>query len=340
MALPVGDLAVHDQAAEPSLEPEARKEISGRSPTQIAFDRLRKDPIAVVCFVVVVFFGLIALFGSWPFGGIQGLLGVSTETVRATDVIDPITRLPLEGPPNGGLQADHPFGIAPGNGTDNLAVWIEGCRTSLYLATVAAVLSTIIGVTLGLIAGFMGGIVDSIISFITDLFLTFPFLVMALAIAPILNDRFGDDTEKLRFASFYSLVGILVVFGWMGVARLVRGEVLSLREREFVKAARVIGVPTHRILIREMLPNLIAPIVISFSLGLPAFVAAEAGLSYLGIGVFGRESWGQTINAATEWWEQYPLYLLEPVLGIALLVVALNLLGDALRDAFDPKTRR
>ena len=171
--------------------------------------------------------------------------------------------------------------------------------------------------TLGLIAGFMGGIVDSVISFMTDLFLTFPFLVMALAISPILNDRFGDDTDKLKFASFYSLVAILVVFGWMGVARLVRGEVLSLREREFVKAARVIGVPTHRILIREMLPNLIAPIVISFSLGLPAYVAAEAGLSFLGIGVFGRESWGQTIAAATPWWERYPLYLLEPVLGIA-----------------------
>ena len=210
----------------------------------------------------------------------------------------------------------------------------------MFLATMAAVLSTVIGVTLGLIAGFIGGIVDSIISFFTDLFLTFPFLIGALAISPILNERFGDDPDKLRTVSFCSLIAILVFFGWMGVARLVRGEVLSLREREFVKAARVIGVPTHRILIREMLPNLIAPIVISFSLGLPAYVAAEAGLSYLGIGVFGRESWGRTIAAATEWWERYPLYLLEPVLGIAILVVALNLLGDAIRDAFDPKTRR
>ena len=98
----------------------------------------------------------------------------------------------------------------------------------------------------------------------------------------------------------------------MGVARLVRGEVLSLREREFVKAARVIGVPTHRILVKEMLPNLIAPIVISFSLGLPAYIAAEAGLSYLGIGIIGRESWGRTIAAATKWWEHYPQYLLAP----------------------------
>jgi len=99
-------------------------------------------------------------------------------------------------------------------------------------------------------------------------------------------------------------------------------------------------VPTHSILIKEILPNLLAPIVVSISLGLPAFVAAEAGLSFLGIGVFGRESWGQTIVGATKYWETYPLFLLEPVLGIAILVVALNLLGDAIRDAFDPKTRR
>jgi len=335
MALPVADLAVHGEGVE-ELPEAARKAIAGRSPTRIAIDRLRKDPIAVVCFLIVLLFSLVAIFA----GPLQALLGVSTETVRATDVIDGITRLPLEGPPNGSFDPDHPFGVAPGNGTDNLAVWIEGCRTSLYLATVAAVLSTIIGVTLGLLAGFLGGIVDTIISFVTDLFLTFPFLLMALAMAPIIQDRFGDDPDKYRFATFYSLVAILVVFGWMGVTRLVRGEVLSLREREFVKAARVIGVPTHRILIREMLPNLIAPIVISFSLGLPAFVAAEAGLSYLGIGVFGRESWGQTINEAAKWWERYPLFLLEPALGIAILVVALNLLGDALRDAFDPKTRR
>ena len=219
-------------------------------------------------------------------------------------------------------------------------MWIQGCRTSLYLATVAAVLSTLIGVTLGLLAGFLGGIVDAFVSFFTDLFLTFPFLVGALAVAPIINERFGTDPEKLRIVSFYALVGILVFFGWMGVARLVRGEVLSLREREFVHAARVIGVPTRRILFREMLPNLIAPIVVSFSLGLPAYVAAEAGLSFLGIGVFGRESWGQTINTATSWWQLYPEFLLAPVLGIAVLVVALNLFGDAIRDAFDPKTRR
>jgi ABC-type dipeptide/oligopeptide/nickel transport system permease subunit len=130
------------------------------------------------------------------------------------------------------------------------------------------------------------------------------------------------------------------VFGWMGTTRLIRGEVIALREREFVQAARVVGVPTWKILFQEILPNLIAPIVITFSMDLPDFVTAEAGLSFLGIGVHGRPSWGQTIDEATKYWESYPLYLWEPVLGIIVLVLVLNLLGDSIRDAFDPKTRR
>ena len=335
MTLPVQELGTAPEDSAPLPEAE-RKKIAGRSPTRIALDRLRKDKIAVLCFVIVLAFILIAVFADL----LCNLFGVSTETVRASDRINLVTQMPLKGPPNGSFDPEHPLGVAPGTGTDNLAVWIQGCRTSLWLATMAAVFSTVIGVTLGLLAGFLGGVVDTVISFITDLFLTFPFLVAALAIAPIINERFGTEPGMLRTVSFWSLVVILVIFGWMGVARLVRGEVLSLREREFVKAARVIGVPTHRILVREMLPNLIAPIVVSFSLGLPAYVAAEAGLSYLGIGVFGRESWGRTINTATNWWELYPQFMLAPVIGIAVLVVALNLLGDAIRDAFDPKTRR
>jgi ABC-type dipeptide/oligopeptide/nickel transport system permease subunit len=107
-----------------------------------------------------------------------------------------------------------------------------------------------------------------------------------------------------------------------------------------VQAARVMGVPTRQILFKELLPNMVAPIVVSISLGLPAFVAFEAGLSYLGIGVSGKPSWGQTVNSAVPYFDTYPLYLYAPVLGIFFLVVSLNLLGDAIRDAFDPKTRR
>ncbi|HWJ82673.1 MAG TPA: ABC transporter permease [Nocardioides sp.] len=335
MTLPTLDLEVHDEV-QGGPELDERKGIAGRSPARIAFDRLRKDWVAVVCFVVILFFVVIAVFAPL----LENLFGVSTDTVLASTRVDLVTGLPKIGPPNHGFDPSHPFGVAPADGTDNLAVWMRGCRTSLLLALVATVGSTIIGVVLGLMAGFMGGVVDAIISFVIDLFLTFPFLLAALSVAPILNERYATEPEKLGNVSFYVLIGILVFFGWMYVARLVRGEALALREREFVKAARVIGVPTRQILFKEILPNLLAPIIVSISLGLPSYVALEAGLSYLGIGVTGRESWGVTINTATKYWETYPLYLIEPVLGIAILVVALNLLGDAIRDAFDPKTRR
>ena len=133
---------------------------------------------------------------------------------------------------------------------------------------------------------------------------------------------------------------MLAVFGWMRIARLIRGEVLSLREREFIQSARVLGMPTRRILVKELLPNLAAPIVVAVSLMLPAFVTLEAGLAFLGIGVTESPSWGQTIVQAVDFFETYPLYLYEPLLGIVALVLALNLLGDAIRDALDPKTRR
>ena len=325
----------HGLSDEPE-RPEAEKELTGRSPMQIALGRLRHDKIAMICFVIVLFFTVVAVLA----GPLCSLLGVSTDTVLASQRVDLVTGLPLTGPPNHGFDADHPFGIAPGTGNDNLAYWIQGCRTSLWLGFMATVLSTLIGVALGLVAGFVGGLADAVISFFTDLFLTLPFLLAALALAPIIADRFGTNVDLYNELTFWTLVGILVVFGWMGVARIVRGEVLSLREREFVKAARVLGVPTSRILVREILPNLVAPIVVSISLGLPAFITAEAGLSFLGIGVQGRPSWGQTIDNATKYWETYPIYLWEPVIGITVLVIALNMLGDAIRDAVDPKTRR
>jgi peptide/nickel transport system permease protein len=125
----------------------------------------------------------------------------------------------------------------------------------------------------------------------------------------------------------------------MPLARLIRAEVRSLREQEFVLAARAVGVRPFRILHRELLPNLAAPVIVFASLSLPAFVAAEAGLSYLGLGVSGLPSWGRTIDEAVPFFSAYPLYLFAPVVGVLVLVVALNLLGDAVRDALDPRTR-
>jgi peptide/nickel transport system permease protein len=325
-----------DEAPQPDPTGKKAKAITGKSPMRIALGRLAKDKIAVVCAAVILFFILIAAFA----GPICSIFGVTTDVVLPSAYLDVLGGgLPLKGPPLHGFDPDHPFGIAPQSATDNFAFWVYGARTSLEISATATLFASVFGIVMGLVAGFMGGLVDKTISFFIDLFLTIPYLLAALVIAPIINQRFNASDNYPRI-QFWALIVVLTIFGWMGVARLIRGEVLSLREREFVQAARVIGMPTSRILIKELLPNLAAPIVVSISLMLPAFVAAEAGLAYLGIGVTSGISWGQTINKATPFFETYSLYLWEPVVGIVALVLALNLLGDALRDALDPKTRR
>jgi ABC-type dipeptide/oligopeptide/nickel transport system permease subunit len=321
------------------------KQLAGRSPTQIALERLRKDKVAVVCSVIVALMVLSAV-----------LAPVITKIMKiyptaATIPYDPSVVLgfggvdngmPLKGPPNHGFWAAHPLGLAPGTAVDNLARLLYGLRTDLLIATIATVLSITVGVVLGLVAGFSRGWLDRIIMFITDLFLSFPFLLGALAMAPIIVERFGhsDNLGRLAKVQLIALISILTVFGWMGLTRLIRGQVLSLREREFVQAAQVMGVPTRRILFKELLPNLVAPIVVATSLALPGLITAEAGLSFLGIGITGMPSLGQTIADAQIYWETYPLYLWAPVLTITVLVVTLNLVGDSIRDAFDPRTRR
>jgi len=316
-------------------DPKEEAEIAGRSPFQIARGRLFSDKIAMVCLAIVILFVGIAVFAPL----LTRLFGVELRAGDPSSDTD-MFNFPVIGPPDHPFTWKAPLGLAPDTGDDNLAEWLYGARTSLSIAFVATFVSTLIGITIGLVSGFSRGFLDRIISFVIDVFLALPFLMMALAVAPILVLRFNDQPAVLKYANVIAVLVILIVTGWMQLARLIRGEVLSLREREFVHAARVMGVPTRQILFKELLPNMVAPIVVSFSLTLPGFVAAEAGLAYLGIGVIGFPSWGQTVNKAVSYFDTYPLYLYAPVVGIFLLVVALNLLGDAIRDAFDPKTRR
>ncbi len=334
-----GDVAAAAEIAETSdLVP--TKAVAGRSPTQIALERLRGDKLAVVCAAIVV----LLVVGGLAAPLITNLLGISAD-VKDANALDPVEALstdgyPAIGPPFNGFLWAHPLGLAPKTAVDNLAALLYGLRTSIFVATLATIFSTMIGVGLGLAAGYSRGWLDRILSFLIDLFLSFPFLLGALALTPIIVSRFSNDIDKLAKAQVIALILVLVIFGWMGLARLIRGQVLSLREREFIMAAQVIGVPTRQILFKELLPNLVAPIVISISLSLPGYVAAEAGLSFLGLGLTGVPSLGRTIEDAINYYELYPLYLWAPVVAVALLVLALNLLGDSVRDAFDPKTRR
>ncbi|MET9275004.1 ABC transporter permease [Kribbella sp. NPDC003557] len=306
----------------------------GKSPTRVAVDRLRKDRVAVVCAGVVLFFILIAVFAPL----LTKIEGSDIGTFHP-ELVDEY------GFPTFAANAQHWFGVEPKTGRDNFARWVYGARPSLVVAFVATLFGTIVGVLMGLLAGFLGGWVDRVISWLVDFVLSLPYLLFAIALVPIVESMRGGSfnlsPEEQASTRFIVLIFVLSFFGWAGLARIIRGEVLSLREREFVLAAKAIGVPTRQVLFKELLPNLVAPIVISASLALPAYVTAEAGLSFLGVGLIEPvPSWGQTIATATNWFKADPLYLWLPVLGITALVLALALLGDAVRDAFDPKTRR
>lgn len=322
-------ILLETSASEPSTT-STGPALKSKSPTQIAVDRLRSDKIALICAAVVVFFVLVAVLA-------DVITSLTHTDLRFHDeLVDDRTY------PTVGMSPAHPFGLEPRTGRDLFAMWVLGARYSMLVALGAAVFSTVIGTILGLLAGFLGGWIDRVISWVIDFLLSLPFLLLAIAIAPVIATYFQDaDGQTQSEVRLVTLVSILAVFGWTGLARLVRGEVLSLREREFVLAARAIGVPTRRILFRELLPNLTGPIIVSLSLALPAFITAEAGLSFLGVGlVEPMPSWGRTISSAMNYYSTYPEYLWQPVIGIILLVLALNLLGDAVRDAFDPKTRR
>jgi peptide/nickel transport system permease protein len=321
-------------ATAPTTEAE-RVRTRGKSPTAIALGRLRKDRVAIVCAVIVLLFTLMAVFAPL----LAKLEGQDTTTLHQ-DLLDQY------GFPTIGPNSEHWFGIEPRLGRDLFARFVYGARPSLIVATSATVIATVIGVIAGLLTGFLGGWVDRVLSWVIDFVLSLPYLLFAIAVPAVLLAVFvgaaeGADPNEVATVRFYSLILVLSFFGWAGLARLIRGEVLSLREREFIAAAKVLGVPTRRVLFRELLPNLVAPIVISVSLALPTYIVTEAGLTFLGVGLTEpTPSWGLTIASAQNYYRADPLYLWIPVLAITILVLSLSLLGDSIRDAFDPRTRR
>jgi peptide/nickel transport system permease protein len=315
--------------------PDKKVETRGKSPTAIAFARLRKDKVAVVCAGVFVFFLLIAIFAP-----LLAKLEGQDPTTLHQDLID------RYGFPTIGPTSEHWLGVEPRLGRDLFARFVYGARPSLIVAGSVTIITTIIGVIVGLISGFIGGWIDRILSWVIDFVLSLPYLLFAIAVPAVLLAVFvgtGESAAPTQVATvrFYSLIIVLSFFGWASLARLIRGEVLSLREREFIAAAKVLGVPTRKVLFRELLPNLVAPIVISVSMALPSYIVVEAGLTYLGVGLLEpTPSWGLTIFSAQTYYRADPLYLWVPVLAITVLVLALSLLGDSIRDAFDPRTRR
>jgi peptide/nickel transport system permease protein len=317
--------------------PEAGKAIEGRSPGKIAWDRLRRDKVAMISGFVVLFFILVAIFA----GLILKLYGKDAYTVYGGLDNGLLSEFGLPTGDLGGVSAQHWFGIEPLIGRDLFARLVMGTRTSVGIAFAVTAITSVIGVVLGLIAGFKGGKTDSLISRVTDLFLSFPGLIFLIAARPVLDNWWSGDKVPPTWFTISTVIIMLSVFGWTYTARLVRGQVLALREREFVEAARALGASNRHIIFKQILPNTWAPILIAISLAVPSYIAAEASLSFLGVGVPEPvPDWGRMIFDSIPYYSSDFFYFLLPSLFLFVLVLTFNLFGDGVRDALDPRSTR
>ncbi|MGA2165110.1 MAG: ABC transporter permease [Solirubrobacteraceae bacterium] len=301
--------------------------LAGRSPWRLFWLRLRRDRVALVSLGFIVLLVVVALAAPL----VVRLAGVPGPYVQNPNALDAF------GAPTG-PSAAHPFGVDQ-LGRDVFARVVYGARTSLEVGLIGTGIATAIGTVIGLLAGFYRGLTDTLLSRLTDVVLCFPVLLVGLGLGAACGVR-GCVKGAIQ-PGVSTIVAIVALFNWAYIMRIVRGQVLSLREREFVDAARSLGASNARIVLREILPNLTAPLIVYASLLIPANILLEAALSFLGVGVRApAASWGQMLADATPifntaWW-----YMLFPGLALLLTVLAFNLLGDGLQDALNPQMGR
>jgi len=319
-----------DAAPETVLAGVGAKAIEGRSLGQIAWMRLRRDKVAIAGGIFILFLILVAIVGPHL---------VQDPTVYNANLIDPTLSAPRG--PFGGISLAHPFGVEPVTGRDVLSRVVNGAQVSLLIAFLATALAVIIGVFMGVVAGFFGGWADAVIARSMDVFLAFPLLLFAIALVGVIpSSAFGLSGNSLRIGLLIFVIGF---FAWPYMGRIIRGQTLSLREREFVDAARSLGARGPYVLFRELLPNLWGPILVYTTLLIPTNILFEAALSYLGVGIIPpTPSWGGMLSDAVNsgFYAIDPMYMIIPGLAIFLTVLAFNLFGDGLRDALDPRSAR
>src|SRR5437868_5713261 len=313
-------------------------EAVGRSPGQLMWLRFKRDRTGVASAVVVIFFILVALGAPL----ISLVYGKDPYTLYGQDREGLLNEFGFPILPYGGMSSEFWFGVEPSLGRDVFTQLVYGIRTSLLISIAVTILVVIIGVVVGIVAGYVGGRTDNVIGRFIDIILSFPSTLFIIAFMPVVENLFvNPDEETPIWLRAATLIVVLTVFGWAGLARLLRGQVLSLREREFVEAAKVTGASPARIVFKELLPNLWTPILIQGTLLLPATVTAEAALSFLGVGMIEPiPDWGRMFLRGTEVYTDDITYLMFPGVALLIFVIAFNLLGDSLRDAFDPKIKR
>lgn len=294
------------------------KAIEGRSQWQLTWRRLRGDWVAVTSMVVIILIIVAALCAPL----------IAHLTGHGEYQAFPNTGTNASGGPVG--PGTNGFILGTDNiGRDLLVRILYGAQISLFVGIFTTAVGAVLGVSVGMIAGYFGGWVDTVLARLIDAVLAFPFIVLALALAAVLSP------------SLTIVVAIITFFGWAGISRIVRGQTLSLKEKEYIEAARSLGAGPWRIMFVDILPNLLGPVLVLATLFIPTAVSVEATLSFLGIGVPPpAPSWGNILAAAQDYYQQSWWFVVFPAAALLITTLAFNLLGDGIRDAMDPRTER
>jgi peptide/nickel transport system permease protein len=292
--------------------------IEGRSQWQLTWRRLRSDRVAVASIAVIILIILFAICAPL----IASITGHPVDTAYTN------TGENSFGNPVG--PGVHGFWLGTDEiGRDLLVRIAYGARISLFVGLLTTAVATILGVGLGLIAGYFGGLVDAILARFFDAALAFPYIVLALALASVFHP------------SLLIVISVISFFSWAGISRVVRGQTLSLREKEYIEAAKSLGSGPWRIMFIDILPNLLGPVLVLATLYIPAAVTFEATLSFLGIGIpEPAPSWGNILAEAQPFYSVAWWYIVFPAVALLITTLAFNLLGDGIRDAIDPRTER
>lgn len=309
---------------------ESEAVVAAVTPRQLAWRRLRSDKVAMVCMWAVALIVVIAILAPL----ITRLMGINPYDFHSEKISDN-GGLPIGS--FGGVDWPHIFGVEPLTGRDVFARLIYGARTSLLIALTATIVTVGLGVLVGTVAGYASGWLDGLLGRFMDVVLAFPLLLVVIAMAPVLDQRLAAlGVPEGNATRILSIILVLSVFGWPYLARIIRGQVLSLREREYVTAAQSIGASTSRILRKEILPALTSVILIYATIVMPSYIAAEAALAYLGISVQPpTATWGAMLDDSVTYFTVDPFYFFVPMMALLVTVLAFNLLGDALRDALE-----
>lgn len=284
-----------------------KKDKTYHSYWSISWNIFKKNKVAMICLGIVIVLCFVALFAPWiaPYDPDAQVL---TERLMASN-------------------AQHWFGTDD-LGRDIFSRIVYGCRISLSVGIVSQIIATVIGYTMGVCAGYFGGKVDAVISFIIQVFSSFPFLLFAIAIMFVLGPG---------LINLYLALGLL---GWASTARLIRGDVMRLKKMEYIDACKISGGSSFKIIMKHLLPNCLSTLIVTVTLGIPSAIMSEASLSFLGLGVKPpMSSWGSMISFSQPYIRSATYYSIIPGLAIIITVLAFNMLGDGLRDALDPKLR-